>query len=466
MELNYRGDGVARYNNKEYRCNLYTKSDLGGVLINLYVEEPFASFIELPFEIDYLNCELSNGFKFILHKCSRQKMTNRVCEGNSEYSYIAQYMYEGVEQNNNANTKFSKVVYELSNIIEWGDVSNYKVANDHKLATNNKNKIKIYENDEYSIMYAVIGSFLPVVKSQLMCECIKLEQKCYLEIKSKKEKEIEFFEEIIFKIKNLIEVAILRKVYLKSITGYSNKLYYMVENNKIKLPVNIISKNFYNKNENQNLNSKWKLIALQELLDNNSLEYYFIKHDKLSPIIELYTEIINSNNLSVIRTFLNIVQALETYHSRFITNDIEKFKLRIKNVILKNTCRDEEKFLIANSRRFITLESRLADLLLAEFNICFDTGDIAYHDFPNIIANTRNYYIHYDENLKQKNKVLTTQELILYNRCLISILEYYILLELNFTNVDLIKSKLKERWGSLSETLSIINASKNKDIIN
>jgi len=30
--------------------------------------------------------------------------------------------------------------------------------------------------------------------------------------------------------------------------------------------------------------------------------------------------------------FLNVVQALETYHSRFITNDIEKYKQRVDEI--------------------------------------------------------------------------------------------------------------------------------------
>lgn len=67
--------------------------------------------------------------------------------------------------------------------------------------------------------------------------------------------------------------------------------------------------------------------------------------------------------------------------------------------------------MIANSYNFITLESRLADLLLAEFKIHFNIGDIGYYDFPRVIANTRHYYIHYDEVIKERSRVLTEKEL-------------------------------------------------------
>ena len=114
---------------------------------------------------------------------------------------------------------------------------------------------------------------------------------------------------------------------------------------------------------------------------------------------------------------------------------------------------------MANSYKFITLESRLADLLLAEFQIYFDTGDIKYYDFPNVIANTRNYYIHYDESIKERGRVLTESELSIYNRSLIYMLEYYILRELGFSDTLKIKEKLNKRWGIISETLSIIKRS-------
>lgn len=66
---------------------------------------------------------------------------------------------------------------------------------------------------------------------------------------------------------------------------------------------------------------------------------------------------------------------------------------------------------MAKSKKYITLESRLADLIIAEFNIIFDTGDIKHFDFPKVIADTRNYYIHYDERRKTKRRVLENSEL-------------------------------------------------------
>ena len=116
---------------------------------------------------------------------------------------------------------------------------------------------------------------------------------------------------------------------------------------------------------------------------------------------------------------------------------------------------------MANSKKFITLESRLADLLYANGSIYFDTGDIKQIDFPSVIARTRNYYIHYDENLKVKNRILNPDELSIYNTVLFQILEYYILLEIGFPFED-IERIIRTRWESVSSSLDILKRSRRK----
>ena len=43
----------------------------------------------------------------------------------------------------------------------------------------------------------------------------------------------------------------------------------------------------------------------------------------------------------------------------------------------------------------------------------------------------------------------------MYNKVLLYILEYYLLSELGFTDVIAIRKKLNNRWGNISESLSI-----------
>ena len=382
-------------------------------------------------------------------------------------------MIEGMGGELENHISFNKVLFELSNVIEWGNISGYAIGEKDEIISNEECELKIYENDNYSIKYIVGTSMLPIVFSDLLYENISLKQTGNIEITCQEEKPINEFMEILLKIKRLIEISTLSKINIRKISGYNIEYYDLYGDKKYERQISIISSKIKQENnfeDTKYYTKRWGWIKLPELVENESITKYFYKYEKLEPIIELYLQIIESNEMSNTRAFLNIIQALETYHSRFKANTLEEYKKRIDEVILKDRPKDfienDKKLLMANSHKFITLESRIADLLVAEFNIYFDTGDIKYIDFPRIIANTRNYYIHYDDSLKEKTRILTNDELGIYTRTLIYMLEYYILIELGFQNYENIKKKLNDRWGGVSQTLEIKNLSKdsNKNI--
>lgn len=457
MELKYNGSGEIFYKKKTYKCDLYINRKYGGILIKISVEGYFASFIELPISFGFLSGQLSTGFKFSLLNCNRKETKELVSDGRTVFSYSSEYMIEGVGGNIENPIGFSKVLFELSDIIEWGNISGYAIGEKKQIISNENCELTIYENDDYYIKYIVGKSMLPIVFSDLLYENISLKQTGNIEIAFKEPKQLNEFMIILLKIKRLIEISTLSKINIRKISGYNSEYYNTYGHKKYERSISIISSKINQENNIKEKNyytRKWSLIILPELIENGSLNKYFCKYEKLEPIIELYLQTIKSSEMSNIRAFLNTVQALETYHSRFKANTLEEYKKRIKEVILKDRpeefVENDKKFLMANSYKFITLESRIADLLVADFNIYFDTGDIKHLDFPNIIANTRNYYIHYDENIKKKSKILTSEELGIYTRALIYILEYYILIELGFSNLENIKKKLNDRWGSIS----------------
>ncbi len=79
------------------------------------------------------------------------------------------------------------------------------------------------------------------------------------------------------------------------------------------------------------------------------------------------------------------------------------------------------------------------------------------------MLHTRNYYIHYDERIKEKHKILTEEELNFYNRSLYQILEYYILQELGFSNSRMQRDKITERWGRVSQDMDTLKMSREKN---
>lgn len=463
MKLNYTGSGKVYLNDQEYRCDLYINENEGGILININIPNSRASFFDLPMNIDFLVGELSTGFKFSLISCERQSTSNNISEGRTVYTYHSKYLIKGVGEKTDKSLELSMMNFRVANILAWGGISAYKINDNFELSHNGDAKKEVYKNDEFVVEYWVGNSMLPVVSRDLLKENIVLNQSGNIEIIFKNEESIDKFVEIFNKIKRLIEISTLRYIYPSKLTGVSNNVYDMYDKKKVERPIEIISCDLNNEESKVDYVEAMKWIKLSELIDNDSFSKYFSKYEIFEPVIELYLEIIYSKTISNRRVFLNIVQALETYHSRFKANNLSDFKERIETKILNDRPKEwgekDRSFLIANSYKFITLESRLADLLLAEFQIHFDTGDIKYYDFPKVIANTRNYYIHYDEAIKERSRVLTESELSIYNGSLLYILEYYILVELGFTDRLKIVKKLNDRWGRISKTLSIIKCS-------
>ena len=469
MQIPFRGSGIVYYLDREYKCSLYYTEDGGGIIlqINHHSELGLGDYLELPLEIDELSGKLASGYEFTLVDLNRGGMDDDISSGLTVYTYYADYLLSGIKSTSSEKQTFSKVNFVLADIVEWGEESIYYIGENHELLAKNKPVSKtIYSGNDYSISYKVIGSYLPCVKYDLLKENIDLKQHGIIEIVFSKEKEFKDFIALFNKLKRLFEIALLRTVRVEKMYAYSDRIKDDYGEMSFERTIDIYGRSIKAVDDEENTvkTMPWNWITLSKLIDNNSFAAYIDKHDKLEPVIDLYIELFYLKGNTVTRTFLNVVQALETYHSRFVTNDLKIFKKRIATITqgLPPTNADQIKnALMASSNKFITLESRLADLLYAEGNIYFDTGDVKQDDFPSVIARTRNYYIHYDEDIKNKYKVFTTDELITYKKVLFQILEYYILYELGFSIED--RSKIiHNRWVSVSRDLQILKASRSK----
>ena len=452
MKVSYRGSGKVLLLDKEYRCDLYYNDDMGGALIKIDYPKRFGSLSEFPMKLSYMSGNLDNGFKFTLFRAYRTQAVNMTSYGKTVYTYEVDYIFCGVESANGKELLFNKAEYTISEIVEWGCESLYEIDNNYALS-NKKNlpDICLYSNDEYSINYTLSGSFLPYDNRELLRDNINIEQRGEIIISSNKGRDFEFFEKVFRSVKGLIELSMLRQINIERLNLFSEDLYESYGDFKINIPVrvhgyNIIDKEIAEYNYSSNM---IQCVFLPDLIKNQSFTYYFEKYKLLEPVIELYLELFEKDN-SNIRRFLNVVQALETFHSRFVTNDIAEYRKRV-NEITKNDNPEIEsrnkRLLEQKKGRNIILKSRIADLLYAEGDVYFETDQIDRESFPDIIAKTRNYYIHYDEKIKEEYTVLEVDELGRANNTLCFILEYYIFKEIGFevNNIEF-REKLMLRW--------------------
>lgn len=455
MELKFSATGFWKVNNSgdEYTGDLFLNEKEGGIVLYIRIpnkENPIMSYLALPLEIAFITGTTINGAEITLVNCTRVSTESRL--GSEEvFGYGAKFMLDGVNFNSKEDILFSSMTISIPGIIQWGDVSNY-VRNPWKKDNNSiidlkiVEPIEIFSNSSYSVSYYLSFSD----PFDLMKEKIVLNQTPHLDIKSHLLLPINEYIDIANQIKRLIEIAVGSSLNFDSMIVENPNIYYEFEKNEHRhlRPLKVI--HAY-KNNNETRLKKERVITkheylftLSELKKANFLQWQNVA-DTMEPILELYIDSIYNKNLSISRHFLNMVQALETYHARRIADSLTDYKKRIEKLLLirPDAFRDKDrKLLLGGSKKFVVLKNRLADLLIADYKFLFHTGDFNIDELAQIIADTRNYYTHYSHNLEYK--ALKDEELITGFHILRNILEFYLLKELGFEE-QFIHERIRER---------------------
>lgn len=468
MEITLSATGLWKIKNigEKYHGDLYLNEDNGGIVVYFRIPNngPPMSYLELPLSIPFITGSTFNGAKMTLINCIRISTESRV--GSEEvFGYQAQYMINGVSFGKKADIKFTKMKISIPGIIHWGNCSNYTNPdlkdNETLIALKILEPIDIYSCDDYTLSYYL--SFNSPF--ELMEEEIILKQTPFLIIEATFSQTLDWFMKIANNMKRLIEIAIGSPLGYGSMIVETPEIYYEFDDNKsYNRPLQVIHtfKEHINiKNENKRLLNHDYLFDLSDLRQADFSQWQEVS-TLIEPVIELYIDSLYNKKLSVSRHFLNMVQALETYHSRRIANSLKDFKTRVDKLLdirSESLRAEDKKNLLKGCKTFITLRSRLTDLLLAEFRFFFYTGNIKYLDFPQLIAGTRNYYTHY--NPKDEHKALKDGDLLNAFYILQNLLEFYLLKELGFQE-DFIHKKIQNRIERVRINNDIKNANEEK----
>ena len=189
--------------------------------------------------------------------------------------------------------------------------------------------------------------------------------------------------------------------------------------------------------------------------------------EKLVPVFNLYVSLFKYTDMPIEMVFLNIVQALETFHSRFFYGNSKKKYVEsvmkrfgdsvnfeeFKRKLLCDTQMDE-------NCSYIILVSRLNDLLIGNYNTTFYEYWNEKEDYAQIIADTRHYYTHYGSS--KEKKALKGDSLRDAIFVLSRLLEYHICLVLG---IDIEKKIRQELSSHLSWKQLELSQNREKDII-
>lgn len=171
----------------------------------------------------------------------------------------------------------------------------------------------------------------------------------------------------------------------------------------------------------------------------------------LEPVFNLYLSLFKYTDMPPEMIFLNIVQALETFHARFFY-DNSKDKYFASVIERFGSCQnypDIEKLLLCDTQKdknckYIILVSRLNDLLIGKNDGLFRDYYVTDAGFAQTVADTRHYYTHYGKS--KEKKALKGDKLIDVIGILALLLEYNVCLKLGIDNQE----KVRERLSSIA----------------
>ena len=452
-ELRYSGNW--EISGKEYFGNLIINDKKGIIRLVLHNKDNIENLfynLEIPSRIKFIKGKLiPYGVMTLLNATVISRNTN-ISDSTKTIELDIDYCINGDFKDYN-NVKFSKMEFRLSDTLTWSGLNGLSIKYEKHWTCILKHKFK--KSISYSIDNNTTISFVPYFHENINIydnEETIIKQFIKVRITSRKNQDLYFYIDVLNKIKTLIEMAIGKSIYIKEITGYKRDYYRVFDNKRRYYEIKIHSKDSYKDNYKES-KIRDMLFSLSDIANNNAqlLKNWFLKYELLEPILNLYNFCIIYEKMPYETVFLNIVQALETYHSRFICNKKEDYEKRV-NDILKDVPEELKKshyeYLFDKTQQdkninYIILKSRLNDLMLANFDIVFfNMSNKAFpYEFVEKIVDTRHYYTHYSKS--KEGKIFKGEELFFAINSLRIVLSYYLLIEIGF-NKEFIDEKIKE----------------------
>ena len=341
----------------------------------------------------------------------------------------------------------------MDGLLNWSKLCSFTSTNFQYYNWESKGKIELTINETLSI------AFIPICKGGKGSAVIekKLELEQYIEIvfSYNTETSLEEFMLDYKKIEMLITIGSGIIPYRRKICFYDKRNYFHPERKDIVMPKEIyVGDKPYSKGDE--ITNFDMLFTLDDIVTNSEvIQNWSMIIDKIKPALNLYFSIIRYEDLPIEMQYLNIVQALETYHARFKYNDLKKYKKHVvklfevedlddideknRNAYFDTTQSDE-------NISYIILKSRLVDLMNDDFRLSlfplFIGGiQVELYDFIEKIVDTRHYYTHYGKTKEEKS--LRGIDLQYAIAVLMEVFEYHFLVELGLRNSGAIGKVMK-----------------------
>jgi hypothetical protein len=346
--------------------------------------------------------------------------------------------------------KFERIRFQLNNFHTW--INNFGLKNINHDLKNRSIDVSYSAPDsiEFDISDHLSGKidFKYSIPFSASDHKFIVEQETTINLSSKKDK-ISFTQCIheITYFQHFITLAMFEGTYPLSVTLNNSDYHDKTKDSKKPIDIGLFFIPAFNYIEARN-NFPWDyLFSFKDIKEEFSIviKNWYRHREQLESIIFLlmdsyYQETFNENN------FLNISQAIESFHRRFINNRVlskedyeKKISEIVENVPLIHQDWLKEKLHFSNSP---TLKDRLEDLIN---NNKINFIEEIIPDKPKFIKkvrDTRNYYTHYSTELKRK--ALFGNDLFFAAMKLKIVLISHVLLKIGFS-IEMIDSLLSKK---------------------
>ena len=464
------GDWYIPETNETIAGTLYINKVQKKILLQLTkvaTEDDFIGEIKVHGRTDIIKGTIDTGGKILLYDCIIGGQNN--CLGQrTTVSVSAKVAFWNLDIEDKEELIFPKVVIDFGEIIDWTRLCSFNWEfkddyRDEKLEWN-------YDSDiEFEINSNIRLRIVPHLGSKsignITTKKVTIEQAVYMQLEYQKAVCWDDIVRDIQILSQLLTLGMNKAIYIEEI-WYLHKS-------------NIDERGFISKRDvflgdakagmHQAGGWMYYLFALSDLTGNDylCLKNWYSKYDLLGSIVELYETAYNYPGISSEMLFLNLTQALETYHARFVSNNLEKYIKLVDNFLRESyKLTDDVEFdehilsyrrvFIAQDEkksRSITLKSRLGYLFLARFEIIFEYLDYKMKEFIQKVVDTRNYYTHYS--IDKKEKIFPNHQLPYVNGILLGILQYYILREIGIED-EHIKKVVHRQIAGVSHSYNAV----------
>lgn len=319
-------------------------------------------------------------------------------------SYISQRGFVGHHFHTMEDTKFIRVAYHPTHLDEWLSlpIMEFEYQEDgFSIRYTRPESLSFHLAEEISIRI-LFSSYGPKIGSTVTK--LDFQHKAYLSIELEKEQHFSHFGELLFHLNNFFALAVMQPVQPRDLEG--EVLIDDPETGKSATRLVRILQPLFDQSDPQKIYRCHMLFTYNDIEEKlgEYLKNWFGKREHLNPVFDLFFGVLQYSSYPV-TTFLNYAQALETYHIRTKSNDIDPPDVHRKRIkaILSSVPEEYREWVqprisFGNSPTFA---QRLHEVI--DINPRPVSGMAGSHQvFVKRVRDSRNYYTHYNPSLEKK----------------------------------------------------------------